>query len=175
MPAFVRAIQTPGLLDILDFQYVAYGNAQWNGGDVKCQHGANECFGNIAENCVANVTAYNPVAYLPVVQCIESNVQQITQAVVDACCKKNNVDSAKVNACMSGPLGKVLEKRAYELTPPKHQWVPWVVRPNGTTFGMPITTPDIIKAACDFWKGKKPACCTQVGQQAGEPCLNTNL
>ena len=46
---FVEALATPGLTEILDFQYVAYGNANWNGSKVQCQHGPNECFGNIGE------------------------------------------------------------------------------------------------------------------------------
>ena len=33
---FTEALtETPGLTEILDFQYVAYGNAQWNGGNVQ--------------------------------------------------------------------------------------------------------------------------------------------
>ena len=176
------AIQTPGLLDILDFQYVAYGNAKWNGGNVTCQHGARECFGNMAENCAANLTAYNPLEYLPFVQCIETNCQQITPTVVNACCSKHKIDSAKLNACINGPLGKVLEEQAYKATP-AHQWVPWMVLPNGTHFPGTawITTPDIINAACDFWKGTKPACCTQnftqnfQAEHQAEPCQNTDL
>ena len=170
------ALHTEGLLDIMEFKYVAYGNANWNGGNVSCQHGPQECYANIAENCATHVAGDKPLVYMPFVQCVEDG-NAITKAKVDSCCAKHNIDAAKVNACMSGPLGKLLEKQAYEATPPKHTYVPWVVRPDGTVFGphdFPITKEKIIKAACDFWKGKKPACCTKLSQ-VHEPCLNADL
>ena len=172
VPLFAEAVATPGISEILDFQYVAYGNAQWNGGNVQCQHGPNECFGNIAENCATNVTAYNPVKYLPFVQCVE-NGQQITQALVDTCLAKSNIEAAKVNSCIKGPLGKVLEEQAYKATPPAHTYVPWVVGPDGKTFDV-NTKQDIIDAACNFWKGTKPSFCSK--QKASlKRCYNENL
>ena len=154
-------------MQIMDFQYVAYGNANWNGGNVQCQHGPQECFGNIAENCVANVTAYNPVAYMPFMLCLEDGNPQ-TQAKVDKCCSKAKIDSSKVNSCIKGPLGKVLEKQAYKATPPAHTYVPWVVGPDGKQMNI-NTKADVIKAVCDYWKGSKPSFCSQ------HRCYNENL
>ena len=100
---------------------------------------------NIAENCASNV--YNPAKYMPFVQCIE-NGQQITQSQVDTCLAKHKIDAAKVDSCMKGPLGKVLEQ-AYKATPPAHTYVPWVVGPHGKQLGV-STKADVIKAACDY-------------------------
>ena len=172
LPAVRRRVRggarDAGTREILDFQYVAYGNANWNGGKVQCQHGPNECFGNIAENCATNVTAYNPVKYLPFVQCIE-NGQQIAQSQVDTCLAKHQIDAAKVDSCMKGPLGKVLEEQAHKATPPAHTYVPWVVGPSGKTINV-NSKADVIKVACDYWTGKKPSFCS-----AQNRCYNENL
>ena len=140
---------------------------------MQCQHGPQECFGNIAENCVANVTAYNAQTYMPFMLCLEDG-SSITQAMVDSCLSKHsNIDSSKVNSCIKGPLGKVLEQQAYKATPASHTYVPWVVGPDGKTFNV-NTKADVIKAACDFWKGTKPSFCTQETASA-KRCDNENL
>ena len=59
------------------------------------------------------MTAYNPVMYTPFVQCIE-NGQQITPSQIDTCLAKHNIDAAKVDSCMKGPLGKVQGDAAHE-------------------------------------------------------------
>ena len=139
---------------------------------MQCQHGPQECFANIAENCVANVTAYNPQTYMPFMLCVEDG-KIITQAMVDTCLAKHNIDAKKVNSCIKGPLGKILEEQAYKATPPAHTYVPWVVGPDGKTFDV-NTKADVIKAACDFWKGTKPSFCTQETASA-KRCDNENL
>ena len=153
----------------MDFQYVAWGNARMNGTKVECQHGAKECFGNMAENCVANVTGYDPVKYMPFMLCLEGMYTPMSQAQVNTCCTQSGIDEAKVNACMQGPLGKVLVQQAYKETPAAHKYVPWVVGPDGKTFN-PETKEVIIKKACDFWTGKKPSIC-QTLEAATQPCM----
>ena len=114
------------------------------------------------------MTAYNPVKYMPFVQCIE-NGQQITQSQVDTCLAKHQLDAAKVDSCMKGPLGKVLEEQAHKATPPAHTYVPWVVGPSGKTSNV-NSKADVIKVACDYWMGKKPSFCSTQNR-----CYNENL
>ena len=163
MPMAAAAVATPGIMSIMDFQYVACGNEQWNGGvNPSCDHGPAECFGNMAEECVRNATAYNPVAYMPFMECLEGGRSPQTQAKVDSCASKHNIDSAKINACTSGPLGKVLMGQAFHDTPAvvARMGVPLFLGPDNKVLN-PNSTADIIKVACAFWTGKKPSFCNQ--------------
>ena len=148
-------------MDILDFQYVACGNEQWKHGNATCDHGPEECFGNLVEECVRNTTAYDPVAYMPFVVCLEGGSGlSITQPLVDKCLAKTKIDPVRVNACVKGPLGKTLMAHGCAEIPSDYMYVPWIVSPTGTT--MHVTKKSqIIQAACDFWKGAKPSFCKE--------------
>eukprot|EP00754_Rhynchopus_humris_P048533 Rhum_TRINITY_DN7850_c0_g1::Rhum_TRINITY_DN7850_c0_g1_i1::g.24893::m.24893/K08059/IFI30, GILT; interferon, gamma-inducible protein 30 len=143
-------------MQIMDFQYVAFGNGKWNGSTLTCQHGPLECFGNMAENCVANLTAYDPVRYMPFAACLEDGKPQ-TKAKVDSCCAKTKIDTAKVTQCMNSPLGPLLVKEAAAATPP-HKYVPDVVGPDGKGFAI-FRPSDLISKVCGFWTGVAPSFC----------------
>eukprot|EP00754_Rhynchopus_humris_P012739 Rhum_TRINITY_DN14302_c2_g9::Rhum_TRINITY_DN14302_c2_g9_i4::g.79705::m.79705 len=122
----------------------------------------------MAENCVANITGYDPVKYMPFVNCFEGFMTPMTQAQVDKCCTQLNIDVAKVKSCITGPLGKTLVQQAAKATP-THKYVPWVIGPDGKEFNAD-TKEVIIKKACDFWKGTKPSFCQSLEKKP--KCMN---
>ncbi|KAJ8274025.1 hypothetical protein COCON_G00086500 [Conger conger] len=74
------------LQDIMNVQLVPYGNAQesFDGKKYKftCQHGEDECLGNMIEACVLNITG--SVAF-PIIFCMESafDVEKSAQPCVE--------------------------------------------------------------------------------------------
>lgn len=70
-----KAAATKDLWQISDFRLYPYGNARTvqNGSSYSftCQHGTNECVGNIIEACVINIYDYYTQA-LPFILCLEA-------------------------------------------------------------------------------------------------------
>ena len=62
---------------IVKFGLFPYGNAgqtqnkdgSWN---ITCQHGPEECLGNLLEVCLMHYLAWDPDLYVPVISCMES-------------------------------------------------------------------------------------------------------
>ena len=62
---------------IVKFALYPYGNAQqsqnkdgsWN---ITCQHGPEECLGNLLEVCLMHYLSWDPDLYVPVISCMES-------------------------------------------------------------------------------------------------------
>ena len=62
---------------IVKFGLYPYGNAvqkenpdgSWN---ITCQHGPEECLGNLLEVCLMHYLAWDPDLYVPVISCMES-------------------------------------------------------------------------------------------------------
>eukprot|EP01063_Lacrimia_lanifica_P012070 TRINITY_DN1868_c0_g3_i2.p2 TRINITY_DN1868_c0_g3~~TRINITY_DN1868_c0_g3_i2.p2 ORF type:complete len:130 (+),score=74.22 TRINITY_DN1868_c0_g3_i2:162-551(+) len=96
-----------GLLDIMDFDYLAYGNGMKEGSKIICQHGPAECLGNMAETCVKNMTGNAPLKYIPFDVCLESG-SAITNKLISKCAKKQGINEDELMSCVTGPKGKAL-------------------------------------------------------------------
>ncbi|NXA55656.1 GILT reductase, partial [Nothocercus julius] len=155
----VRQLFTTWLLlpdEVLNVTLVPYGNAQetnvngtWH---FQCQHGPEECLGNMLEvrrgGRVAGVAggtvpprppcpqaclmheAGNSSDYLPAVACLESGSS--VSGNLEACLQvyAPQVPAGRVAACARGELGRQLMHRNAQLTAalaPPHQYVPWIV------------------------------------------------
>lgn len=116
---------------IMHVGLVPYGNAEetQEGGKwiYTCQHGEEECIGNLIETCAIH---YYPNAsdFFPFVHCIETS-SSYPRIAAAACAEKFELDYEKIKACVSGDLGNSLEHqmalKTQDLNPP-HTYVPWV-------------------------------------------------
>ncbi|XP_011417890.4 gamma-interferon-inducible lysosomal thiol reductase [Magallana gigas] len=158
------------LKDIMDLTLVPYGNAwekkessgRWN---FTCQHGEDECVGNLIETCAIHLLK-NISVYFPFISCIEHDEFGTPQFSAKKCAKQQGIDIQPIMDCSTSSLGNsLLHQMALktEALNPPHEYVPWVTL-NG------VHTEDIQKKAegdltalvCDTYKGSsKPAACNK--------------
>ncbi|NXR12774.1 GILT reductase, partial [Semnornis frantzii] len=95
----------------------------------QCQHGPEECLGNMIETCLMH-EAKNFSSYFPVIFCLESG-SSVTKNL-EACLQvyAPQLDLGRIAACVQGDMGAALMHHNAQLTQaldPPHQYVPWVV------------------------------------------------
>jgi len=151
-----------GALDIIDFEYVAYGNAQGLPPNVQCQHGAPECLGNAAEMCVKNMTNADVPTYMGFSGCLETKFN-VRDQDIEKCATEWKVDFNALKTCYTGPQGDELITAAAKATP-DHGYVPYILY-NGKPYD---NYNNVIKDACKDWTGAKPSFCKSL--ELPEPC-----
>ncbi|KAK9539031.1 hypothetical protein VZT92_004165 [Zoarces viviparus] len=151
------------LNDIMSVTLVPYGNAQEKPDGQKyafvCQHGEQECLGNMIETCLLNMT---DVAY-QIIYCMESSTDVIkaAQSCVELYSPKLSWDS--VMSCVKGDVGnQLMHQNALKtkaLNPP-HQYVPWVTINGEHTDDLQDKAQNsLFTLVCSMYKGPKiPAC-----------------
>ncbi|XP_037537941.1 gamma-interferon-inducible lysosomal thiol reductase-like [Nematolebias whitei] len=122
------------LKDIMSVTLVPYGNAQEKPDGQKytymCQHGEQECLGNMIETCLLNMT---DMAF-PIIFCMESSSDVLGS--VDSCLKvyAPELTTDKLMSCVNGDTGnQLMHQNALKtkaLKPP-HEYVPWVTINGG--------------------------------------------
>ncbi|NXT26219.1 GILT reductase, partial [Syrrhaptes paradoxus] len=95
----------------------------------QCQHGPEECLGNMIETCLMH-EAKNFSTYFPVIFCLESG-SSVTKNL-EACLQvyAPQLDGGRIAACVQGDTGAALMHRNAQLTAaldPPHEYVPWIV------------------------------------------------
>ncbi|XP_061330735.1 gamma-interferon-inducible lysosomal thiol reductase [Pezoporus flaviventris] len=152
--------------EALSITLVPYGNAQernesgkW---EFKCQHGPEECLGNMIETCLMH-EAKNFSTYFPVIFCLESG-SSVTQTL-EACLQvyAPQLDGTRIAACVRGDTGAALMHRNAQRTEaldPPHQYVPWVVV-NGkhTDELQEEAEASLLGLICRLYQGEKPEAC----------------
>ena len=116
---------------IMNAHLVPYGNAvetQESGKWVyNCQHGEEECIGNLIETC-AMYFYPNASVYFPFIHCIETS-SLAPRMAAPSCAQQYELDYSKIQSCVSGDLGNSLEHemalKTQALNPP-HSYVPWM-------------------------------------------------
>eukprot|EP00795_Rhopilema_esculentum_P004765 gene4765-21069_t len=150
---------------ILDVDLVPYGNAreyQYGGQWIfYCQHGANECLGNLIETCAIHA-AGNASVYAPFIHCME--YYGPTTSNLQYCATTSHMDYATINSCVQGSLGNQLQHqmalKTDALNPP-HQYVPWITV-NGvhTDQIQNAVQTNMLGYVCSMYQGTKPAVCS---------------
>lgn len=108
----------------MNITVVPFGNAKFGPvGELKCQHGPDECVANSYEQCVIDL--YPDFAtYFPFYDCIESKIDSglsIPQQASD-CAATAGLDLAKIEACVSDePRTAALQQKSYNMTPSDHK------------------------------------------------------
>ncbi|XP_074834309.1 gamma-interferon-inducible lysosomal thiol reductase [Carettochelys insculpta] len=158
------------LHDILNITLVPYGNAmeknvsgRWQ---FQCQHGEEECLGNMLETCLM-YHLQDFEQYFPVIFCMESGT-----SVVDnlAACLQVYAPTAKladIQACVKGDLGNKLMHRNAQMTDalnPPHDYVPWIlVNGKHTTELQGRAQSALFRMVCEMYTGEKPDACKDAG------------
>lgn len=117
--------------NIMNVHLVPYGNAQetQEGGKwvYDCQHGEEECIGNLIETCAIYLYP-NASTYFSFIHCIETS-SSVPRMAAPSCAQQYELDYSKIESCSTGDLGNSLEHemalKTQALNPP-HSYVPWV-------------------------------------------------
>lgn len=152
---------------LMNLALVPYGNAmEKQHGDrwlFECQHGKEECYGNLIETCAIHYHP-NSTVYFPFIYCIESSAS-LPRNVAPECASKFGFDYSQIQSCVEGPLGNKLEHemalKTNALQPP-HTFVPWVTL-NGvhTEKIQNEAQDDLVKLICETYQGSpKPQACS---------------
>lgn len=150
---------------IVNFEFVPYGNAQeqpygssWY---FTCQHGPNECYGNLVETCAIHHYP-DPKQHIPFLSCLE---QYGPSTYGSYCASVVKINYEPIQTCANGDEGKQLEHqmalKTEQLSPP-HQYVPWLTLngqhtneiQNGLSSAM-------LETVCNAYTGTKPDGCTR--------------
>ncbi|XP_059419704.1 gamma-interferon-inducible lysosomal thiol reductase-like [Carassius carassius] len=172
LPTFVM------LQDIMAIDLVPYGNAQEKEDKGKyiftCQHGQDECQGNLIETCLLNMFGINAVT---VIFCMESgpNVLKAAQPCFEVYFPDEKWDS--VMACVNGDKGnELMHQNAVKtnaLKPP-HQYVPWItINGEHTDDLQEKAMNSLYNLVCSLYKGEKPPACGQgLKKKTNSYCMN---
>ncbi|XP_022049134.2 gamma-interferon-inducible lysosomal thiol reductase [Acanthochromis polyacanthus] len=164
------------LKDIMTVTLVPYGNAQEKLHDQKyifeCQHGEEECFGNMIETCLLNMTE---MAF-PIIACMESSSDVIksAQGCIQVFSPQLRWDS--VLTCVKGDVGnKLMHQNALKtdaLNPP-HDYVPWVtINGEHSEDLQQKAMTSLFSLVCSMYKGPKIAACGGSQKNYKNYCLN---
>ncbi|XP_050766651.1 gamma-interferon-inducible lysosomal thiol reductase [Gymnogyps californianus] len=156
--------------EALSITLVPYGNAEernvsgkWH---FQCQHGPEECLGNLIETCLMH-EAKNFSTYFPVIFCLESG-SSVTKNL-EACLQvyAPQLDRGRIAACMHGDMGAALMHRNAQLTEaldPPHQYVPWIVINGKHTDELQAQAEaSLLGLICRLYQGEKPKACGGLG------------
>lgn len=153
---------------IMNLTLVPYGNAnekkQGSLWKFECQHGEQECIGNLLETCAIHVMSGNMVKVMPFINCMESS-RHLPMKAAKTCAGKHGVPLDEVLNCYNSTEGNQLEHemalRTDALRPP-HQYVPWVVL-NGvhTEKINKEAMENLLKLICETYTGPKPSACVK--------------
>jgi len=164
---------------IMEFRSFSYGNAQekqsadgsWT---YTCQHGVDECYGNMYEACAMehygnNTEAVGKPQYWNFFYCMEKSGKAGVASVAQNCATTNGLDWNVINTCAGSnpavgsasdgnPEMHRIAVATNSLIPP-HQYTPWVVL-NGTPLSQAQYDVSLISLVCKAYTGTKPSCCT---------------
>lgn len=131
-------------------------------GPVLCQHGPNECMGNLIEGCVKKL---NPNNYWPFVACYEAPEDPsrtdptYPSKMLKSCAPQTGIDAAAVTKCVSDPATahaiSNANAQATAALVPAHQGTPWVL-----INGKPFQGTSLTAAVCAAYTGTKPPGCS---------------
>ncbi|TKS80035.1 Gamma-interferon-inducible lysosomal thiol reductase [Collichthys lucidus] len=153
------------LMDIMDVKLVPYGNAQEKPAGQKytyeCQHGEQECFGNMLETCLLNMTNYA----FPIIFCMESSSDVIKSAKNCVEVYAPELTWETLMKCVNGDQGMQLMHQnalATQGLKPPHQYVPWVtINGEHTEDLQDQAMTSLYTLVCSMYKGPKPPACGQ--------------
>ena len=171
--------------NIFTITMVPYGNAMEKKEpsglyQFMCQHGKQECVGNIIESCAIYVLK-NEAKSFTYSHCIAKyleteKTENITKGA-EKCAKEQNIDFEQIHSCANSQLGNQLEHQMALQTNalnPQHQYVPWVTI-NGihTEEIQKKAEKNLVKLICDTFQGSKPSTCQEKYQH--KTCLKKEL
>ena len=128
---FYEKVEKPNLADI---EFIPFGNAKevyntsTNKYDFSCQHGENECYGNLVETCAIQIQGR--IQSYKTILCIESNIATYKKNFDETlafCLADDETTLKEVQNCITSDMGNYYEHQMAQKTDVNHKWVPWVV------------------------------------------------
>lgn len=160
---------------VLNLTLVPYGNARetedkgtWV---FECQHGKEECVGNIIETCSINILKDINV-YFDFIYCMEGKTS-MPEVAAKECAFGMGIESdlPAIMTCANGAQGNMLEHQMALMTDalnPPHQYVPWVTINGVHTEKMErMAEEDLLSLVCETYKGIPPKVCLQDYNKSG--------
>eukprot|EP01099_Mayorella_cantabrigiensis_P002518 TRINITY_DN209_c0_g1_i2.p1 TRINITY_DN209_c0_g1~~TRINITY_DN209_c0_g1_i2.p1 ORF type:complete len:223 (-),score=35.87 TRINITY_DN209_c0_g1_i2:88-756(-) len=159
-----KAWVAEGVADIMSLDYYPYGNAKetQNGTSYtfSCQHGANECTGNLIETCAIKILQDQKLWY-PFIYCLESG--DVTKDG-KTCATSLGINWDPISACANGTQGNQYEHEMAVATNnlvPAHTYVPWIII-NDISHNDDLQNwaqQNLLSLVCYLYTGTKPAGC----------------
>lgn len=165
---------------VLNLTLVPYGNAReekvkdkW---EFDCQHGEEECRGNVIQTCAINILG-NINTYLPFIYCMESR-NVLPDKSAKECAANMSIDIGPIIDCANGDKGNMLEHemalKTDALNPP-HEYVPWVTINGVHTERMErMAETDLLSLICETYKGDPPTICKHLQKCGSRQCVNNS-
>ncbi|KAK3801611.1 hypothetical protein RRG08_011488 [Elysia crispata] len=150
------------LTNLMTVDLLPYGNSRESQAESKwtfeCQHGVNECWGNLLETCVIHYYP-NTTQHLDIIRCIEEDFV-ITMGyswkdTLSKCSQSHGVDISKITACTEGKEGNSLEHIVATFTG-AHDYVPWVLIDGKHDAD---AEKNLLTQVCKAYKGTPPRVC----------------
>jgi len=128
--SFANYLQNPDYLQLAEVNFYPYGNAnEKKVGDhyeFTCQHGSNECYGNVVEVCSLSKMSYEDG--LEYMVCMEDGIRTFEKNINNAlvnCVQDQNLLQSILNCALSEE-GNLLQHNVAQKTPSNHKYVPWI-------------------------------------------------
>ncbi|XP_026467919.1 GILT-like protein 1 [Ctenocephalides felis] len=148
------------LAPFTNFKFVPFGKAANinDGESFECQHGPEECRGNMLQSCVLHLLGKNPMMHMRFVGC---QMHPSADHSGKTCTRMVGIDWNLVDRCMKSDVGRLLQLRAErETNAIWPQFIPTIVF-NGV-FNQDLqdrSQIDFRGAACHFLRSSYPALC----------------
>ncbi|XP_013417145.1 gamma-interferon-inducible lysosomal thiol reductase [Lingula anatina] len=155
---------------IMNLTLIPYGNAreqkigdQWV---FDCQHGKQECIGNVIETCAISILG-NISVYMPFIYCIEHSSDSQPSKSAQKCASQFGIDLAPIMKCSTSKMGNDLEHQMAVRTDalrPRHTYVPWVTLNGVHTKEIQWKAEhNLIQLICETYQGgSKPVACSNL-------------
>uniref|UniRef100_UPI0025408D5D gamma-interferon-inducible lysosomal thiol reductase n=1 Tax=Euleptes europaea TaxID=460621 RepID=UPI0025408D5D len=162
--------------EIMNVTLVPFGNAKETKSKGKwqfeCQHGEEECQGNMIEACLIHLLK-DPGLYFPVIFCMESGSDVVGNLPLCLKVYAHDVPLANVTTCVKGDLGNQLMHQNALLTTalePPHQYVPWIVIDGKHTEVLQsVAMEGLFRLVCIMYQGELPLACQEQLQAPSSP------
>ena len=161
----------------MEFDYIPFGNAKEITNDngtysFVCQHGTEECSGNMFEACaIEHNNATFIAGHIPIwwsfVSCLESQRNPGSAGAAKRCAKMGSVEWDVIKKCAGTDTTQgsttdgnlimhALAQETLDLDPP-HQWTPWIVL-NGVPLTQDELDLQLKDLVCKAYQGSYSGC-----------------
>lgn len=168
-----KAWNSIGLQSVMNVTLLPYGNAQGAWDSLRCQHGIQECHGNMVQVCANSVFSSDERAVLFAVCAERLYHEGQSPTVAIQKCTPSPTSAAAITSCYGGGGGTQalagIDKARQMTQLLNHKYVPWVAI-NGKH--SELGEHNLLKAVCSTLKGAKPDGCKQVDSSHDEILTN---
>jgi len=157
------------IAQIINLTVIPYGNAkeEYDSNQKKwlftCQHGEDECVGNLIETCAINLFK-NATIWFPLISCIEAADGPSIKVIAQQCAKTLNINYDQIDACYNSQQGNDWQHANAVTTGalnPPHQYVPWITLNGVHTDDIQAKAQeDLLSLICSTYTGTPPAACS---------------